>query len=221
MRNNSLEIISHSLIPFLVLIPFLSLQAQFSGGNGRGDAIAGTPTSVTLPVVWKSFLAYKQNSAVLLSWSTATEQNTKDFEVFHSIDASQWNLLGSRLAAGNSNVMRDYSFTHAAPLKNNVYNYYRIKQNDLDGKYSYSKIVSIIYNEPGQDVLIYPNPVGDVVNIYLAETQEVKLFSISGSLVWQGEMLAGNNKLSLNQLPGGVYFLQTIHGSKRLIIQRN
>lgn len=207
----------------LTLLFFFPINtfAQFSGGEGRGDFSVGTSTPVSLPVAWVSFTAEKFQDKVNLYWSTATEQNTKDFEVFHSIDASQWTLLGSRLSAGNSNVIRDYSFTHAAPLKNNVYNYYRIKQNDLDGKYSYSKIVSIIYNEPGQDVLIYPNPVVDVVNIYLAESQQLKLFTISGTMVWQGNMTAGNNKLWLNHLPSGIYFLQTQHGSRRITVQRN
>lgn len=206
-----------------ILVLFLpsNIFAQYGGGEGRGDASAGTSTPVTLPVTWLSFTAEKLQDRVNLAWSTATEQNTKDFEVFHSVDASQWTLLGSRLAAGNSNVAQNYSYVHFAPQKNNLYNYYRIKQNDLDEKYSYSKIVSIIYNEPGPGILIYPNPVSEVVNIYLAETQQVKLFAMSGALVWQGEMLAGNNKLSLNQLPDGFYFLQTTHGSKRLFIQRN
>lgn len=206
-----------------ILLLFLPSNtfAQYSGGEGRGDFSAGTSTPVTLPVTWLSFTAEKLQDRVNLTWSTATEQNTKDFEVFHSVDASHWTSLGHRSAAGNSITTRNYSFVHSAPQKNNVYNYYRIKQNDFDGKYSYSKIASIIYNEPGPGILIYPNPVSEVVNIYLAETQQVKLFAMSGALVWQGEMLAGNNKLSLSQLPDGVYFLQTIHGSKRLIIQRN
>lgn len=180
-------------------------------------AIGDVATS--LPVTWLTISATKQPTAVELNWATATEQNTKDFEVQYSTNTLEWSALGTIMAAGNSAAARNYTFIHHSPLKGNYYNYYRILQRDLDGKFSYSKIVSIIYNEPGADIVIYPNPVKDVINIYLAESQQIKLVNMSGVSVWKGQLTAGRNQLPVTHLPKGIYLLLTNYGTKRIIIQ--
>jgi hypothetical protein len=193
-------------------------------GTLTNFALSGTTSNwvsagVTLPVTWQSFTAWKHPNSVELNWSTASEQNTKDFEVQYSTNTQDWSVLGSVTAAGNSSTTKDYNFTHNSPLKGSIYNYYRIKQNDLDGKFSYSKIVSIIYDEPGNDVMLYPNPVRDVITIFLAESQQLRLLNMAGATVWHGNMAAGRNQLSVSHLPKGVYVLQTIKGPQQIIIQ--
>ena len=175
--------------------------------------------SVALPVTWQSFTAEKQGTASLLKWSIASEQNTKDFEVQHSMNTLSWSPLGKVAAAGNSTTTRQYSFTHAVPIKGNVYNYYRIMQIDLDGKFSYSKIASLIYDEPGPDVFLYPNPAVGTVTIYLAESQEVKLVNVAGTTVWKGTLSAGRNQIPLAQLAKGIYCVVTGTVKKQLLIQ--
>ncbi len=172
-----------------------------------------------LPVTWQSFTAEKQGTASLLKWSTASEQNTKDFEVQHSTNTLSWTPLGTLAAAGNSTTTRQYSFTHATPFKGNVYNYYRILQRDLDGKFSYSKIASLIYDEPGPDVFVYPNPATEAVTVYLAESQDVRLINVAGATVWKGTFSAGRNQIPLTHLAKGVYWIVTGSVKKQLLIQ--
>jgi hypothetical protein len=174
---------------------------------------------VPMPVTWQSFTAEKQGKASLLKWSTASEQNTKDFEVQHSTNTLSWTPLGTIPAAGNSTTTRQYSFTHATPFKGGVYNYYRILQRDLDGEFSYSKIASLIYDEPGSDVFVYPNPATGTVTIYLAESQEVRLINLAGATVWKGTLAAGRNQLPLTHLAKGIYWVLTETGKKQLLVQ--
>ena len=175
-------------------------------------------SSRTLPLTWQSFTATKQTAGVQLKWSTASEQNTKDFEIKYSTNTQDWSSLTTVAAAGNSSTLRKYSFFHNSPIKGNIYNYYRILQTDLDGKFSYSKIVSIICNESGSDVMIYPNPVRDIITIFLAEPQQVRLLNMAGTIVWKGRLAAGRNQLSVVHFPKGVYMLQTNIGAQRIII---
>jgi hypothetical protein len=172
-----------------------------------------------MPVTWQSFTAEKQETASLLKWSTASEQNTKDFEVQHSTNTLSWTPLGSVMAAGNSTTTRQYSFTHATPFKGNVYNYYRILQRDLDGKSSYSKIASLIYDESGPDVFVYPNPATETVTVYLAESQDVRLINVAGATVWKGTLSAGRNQIPITNLAKGVYWVVTGSFKKQLLIQ--
>ncbi|MFM7453142.1 MAG: LamG domain-containing protein, partial [Cyanobium sp.] len=123
-------------------------------GTLSGFALTGSTSNwvsagFTLPVTWHSFNAEKLSNKVLLDWVTSSELNTKDFEVLHSTNAVSWSKIGTVVAAGNSNQQRSYSFTHLSPLKNSIYNYYRIKQNDLDEQNSFSKIISIFTTNRG------------------------------------------------------------------------
>jgi hypothetical protein len=188
------------------------------GGTNGGYPFLITNGS-TLPVTWQSFKAEKQGAASLLKWSTASEQNTKDFEVQHSTNTLSWTPLGTVAAAGNSTTTRQYSFTHATPFKGNVYNYYRILQRDLDGQFSYSKIASLIYDEPGADVIVYPNPAIGWVTIYLAEAKQVKLVNAVGATVWTGSLTAGRNQLDVSRLAKGSYWVVTQNFKKQILIQ--
>ncbi|NBX12031.1 MAG: T9SS C-terminal target domain-containing protein [Chitinophagaceae bacterium] len=189
------------------------------GSNAAFTCTYNINASGVLPLTWNFINAEKQNGQVLLNWSTASEQNTKDFEVQYSTNTTNWDLLGTIQAAGNSNSTRNYSFTHQTPLKNNTYNYYRILQRDIDGKFSYSKIVSIIFNEPGPDMSVYPNPVSDVLTVYLSESKLVRLSNAAGAIVWQSNLPAGRNQISVSQYSKGVYVLTAGVQSYRVLIQ--
>jgi hypothetical protein len=191
----------------------------FTGYKGDFSPFAIMDDGTALPVTWQSFTAEKQGTASFLKWSTASEQNTKDFEVQHSTNTLSWTPLGLVMAAGNSTTARQYSFTHATPFKGNVYNYYRILQRDLDGKLSYSKIASLIYDEPGPDVFVYPNPATGAVTVYLAESQDVRLINVVGATVWKGTLSAGRNQIPLTHLAKGVYWVVTGSVKKQLLIQ--
>jgi hypothetical protein len=189
-----------------------------TGYTGTFSPFAIGSSNSSLPVTWLSFTAEKQGAGALLKWSTASEQNTKDFEVQHSANTLSWTPLGTVAAAGNSTSVRQYSFTHSTPFKGGLYNYYRILQRDLDGTFSYSKIASLIYDEPGADVIVYPNPANEFVTIYLAESKEVKLINVTGATVWRGTLAAGRNNIPLTHLAKGVYWVVTENYKKQLLI---
>ncbi len=114
-----------------------------------------------LPVTFSNFDVKLQESGVLVSWSTASEQNNDHFEVERSGEAKTFSSLGVVKGNGNSNAISKYQFTDNAPLPG--MNYYRIRQVDLDGSVSYSTMRAI-ENRNAVSVL-YPNPGKDEVNI--------------------------------------------------------
>ena len=106
------------------------------------------------------------------------------------------------------------------PLKkNNNYNYYRILQRDIDDKSSYSKIVSVIFNEPGDDIMVYPNPADDILTVFLAEEQEVAIINSAGSTVWQSKLPAGKSQVAIHRFSAGVYLLRTSTQTRRFVIK--
>jgi len=196
-----------------------STSFTFTGYTGTFSPFSIGDANTNLPVSWLSFTATKQFNTVQLNWATASETNTRDFVVEYSNNAQQWTALTTVPAAGNSTTTRNYSYVHQNPLKGNNYNYYRILQRDIDDKFSYSKIVSIIFNEPGADLQVYPNPVQDQLTIFLAESQLVRLVNAAGATVWKGQLPAGRNTMPVHTYSTGVYVLTAGMQSQRVLIQ--
>jgi len=198
---------------------YTSTSLTYTGYTGTFSPFAIGDANTNLPVSWLSFTATKQFNTVQLNWATASETNTRDFVVEYSNNAQQWTSLSTIPAAGNSTTTRNYSYVHQNPLKGNNYNYYRILQRDIDDKFSYSKIVSIIFNEPGADLQVYPNPVQDQLTIFLAETQLVRLVNAAGATVWKGQLPAGRNTIPVKTYSKGIYVLTAGMQSQRVLIQ--
>lgn len=111
---------------------------NLSASNTPSGFLPYSPSA--LPVTFIAFTATRQGGDVLVQWSTATEENADRFDVEVSNDGRNWSPLGSVPAAGNSFDLRQYSFTarsQGGTLQ------FRVKQVDLDGKYTYTAIRTV------------------------------------------------------------------------------
>ena len=106
---------------------------------------------------------------VELYWSTVSEMNNDYFMIEKSINGIDFEEIGSINGHGNSNKRIDYKFIDYEP--NNGVSYYRLKQIDYNGEYSYSKILSVNYNNFMFN--IYPNPINKGEDLFI-EFQETK-----------------------------------------------
>jgi Secretion system C-terminal sorting domain len=212
-------------------------ESAGDGGFRGGNSVSGASTITTngniawtsagqieithpisLPVTWLSFTATKQSSSVLLSWSTATEQNTKDYKVQHSINGVNWNDIGIVPAAGNSNTVQQYNFVDQNPASG--LNYYRLLQLDLDGKINYSKVVSFNFSDAEHMLKIYPNPVvNGTVTVSLKQSSIVGVYNSIGIKLMQKEFTAGEHLFKLSQLSKGTYYMKVKDEAVLFVIQ--
>ena len=141
------------------------LGGGFTILNGTtGAYFVGTFTDSDnpLPVELISFTAHSNGSAVTLNWQTATEVNNYGFEVQKSEISNQnsiWEKVGFVNGSGNSNSIKEYSFTETN-IGSGKY-YYRLKKIDKDGGFIYSNAVEVnITALPTEYTLYqnYPNP---------------------------------------------------------------
>jgi hypothetical protein len=173
--------------------------------------------SATLPVTWASADAVLVNGKTELRWTTASEQHTKDFIVQHSTDGQRWKDVGVVAAAGHSVTTRSYTFVHPQPSIG--LNYYRLKQRDLDGRYTYSKTMKLEWKIA--EGKIYPNPLtGAQATILLPKEEIVSIFSTSGVKVWEKKLTAGSHSVSFTGIVAGVYIVHMgSSGKHTLLIQ--
>ncbi|MGN6437262.1 MAG: reprolysin-like metallopeptidase [Agriterribacter sp.] len=120
--------------------------------------------SSTLPVSLLTFEAtLKDKNDVRLTWNTAQEINNEGFDIEISQDGQQFSKLAFIKGAGNSSSIQQYQYL-VRGLANGTY-FFRLKQVDIDGKFTYSKVLQVVINGILQSSLIYPNPTTNTIRI--------------------------------------------------------
>jgi hypothetical protein len=106
-----------------------------------GTSSIFSPFAEVLPVKFLGFSAVMKNKDVLVQWSTTEEVNASVFELERSYDASNWSTIAYVAATGNSSATTNYSYTDKNITSGTVY--YRVKQVDMDGKFTLTPIRSV------------------------------------------------------------------------------
>jgi hypothetical protein len=125
-------------------------------------------TASPMPIELLWFSANLIGSHVDLSWATASEKDNDFFTIERSTDGITFEPILITDGAGNSVELLRYVETDFSPLTG--ISYYRLKQTDFDGAFSYSNVVPVEISASGEPGLhIFPNPVmpGESVNVEL------------------------------------------------------
>lgn len=179
-----------------------------------GDSSDSPPV---LPVELISFEANYSNSSIVLNWSTASEINNQGFEVQRAMDNLNFKTIGFVNGNGNSNTIKNYSFTDKDINITGTY-YYRLKQIDFDGKYEYSGIQTVKLEENKILFSAFPNPInGDnklnykIVSGNKFNSGIVNLYTTNGMLIYSMPINFHNsysNQINLNGIKSGMYILE-------------
>ncbi|GJM32505.1 MAG: hypothetical protein DHS20C18_15060 [Saprospiraceae bacterium] len=121
--------------------------------------------SAPLPVELLDFKAIVNNrKEVDLFWTTATEINNDYFTIERSKEGIRFEAISEVDGAGNTDQSISYQSTDKNPFAG--INYYRLKQTDFDGTFSYSEIRVVNIEQDRQTHFsIYPNPMNTILNI--------------------------------------------------------
>ena len=193
-----------------------ALDNSPAGNHGAitNFALAGTTsnfsthnlTIVPLPVILSSFTATRVNTEVLLQWKTEQEENTRDFTIERSTDDKTFSAIGIVAAAGNSTSSRTYSFMDVKPGPFN--NYYRLRQSDIDGRFTYTAIRVVGF--PSPDRLIWYAIGHQAVEVTLQQgnNEPYSLSDAAGRTLRVGQL--SNGKTDISGLPPGLYFVRVL-----------
>ena len=169
----------------------------------------------TFPFQFTALKARKNGEKVNLDWGTVTEQNSSHFTVQRSANGTAFGTeIGRVQAAGNSNAQLNYRADDIAPLRG--WNYYRIKQVDLDGKFTYSNIAAVNFAKDNSMMVLYPNPTKDVLNIeYTSERAgklELQVIDSKGAVMIKQNMSVSTGRnletINVSMLSQGMYILR-------------
>ena len=178
---------------------------------------------IPTPVELNSFTALLNGNSVFLKWNTASEINNLGFHVQRSSDKSNYYTVGFIKGNGSSNNPHSYSFVDKSISGSNAI-YYRLKQVDCNGKFTYSNVVEVNFNTRIEYALNqnYPNPFNPVTSIQYSVKQtgfvKIELYDMLGRRVEtlvNEEKQPGNYSFVFNAsaLASSVYFYKLESGS--------
>ncbi|HYG19610.1 MAG TPA: T9SS type A sorting domain-containing protein, partial [Ohtaekwangia sp.] len=196
--------------------------------------LGSTEVANPLPVVFSSFTGSTVGRTNHLFWETASEIDNHYFILERSANGETFEAIGHVDAKGSPGRGVSYHYIDELPFTGR--NYYRVKQVDLDGQFEYyDKVVMLTVENmvPSDlDFSMYPNPTSkNSVTLHVAkgnnEPVHVKVFDLSGSVVSETDLQAGDNFSAFEFVFGkaisqGIYMVEVSQGYmrkvKRLVI---
>ncbi len=191
-------------------------------------AMGREQSSSSLPITLVDFSArLNVLKRVDVRWTTAAEINNDFFTVERSHNGINFEQLAVVFGAGNSSKTTNYHTVDHNPLIG--ISYYRLKQTDYDGTFTYSPIVTINNNNSfsPMSVNVFPNPVSVGGNISVSGTgslnrTKVQVYdNISGRLVYEAQLDEENYSIPIdrNYFSAGMYLIK-ITDDTRLHIRK-
>ena len=172
----------------------------------------------TLPIELRSFTLEQRLYEIELSWSTVWELNNNFFTLERSVDGDEFEAMVDILGAGTTGQQQNYSYTDYQPISGR--SYYRLKQTDFDGQFSYSQVLSANFQPKQAYLRIYPNPSSqsllniDAWGFPKDRVVPILIINLAGKVVYRNEQLIdtrGFGRHSINvSLPAGVYTLRSL-----------
>ncbi len=200
-----------------------SMRAFF---NGTVDSIVVSRTAlsdyivmelfarcdIVLPFKLNSFSGKQSGTGILLEWKSSIESGFDYYEIERSPNGTSWEKIGEKEATNNSGYTNSYQFTDGHPEDGK--NYYRLKSDEKDGSFTYSKVIAVYFRnqESSLSPHVYPNPF--VAEIKIREVRGgdpvslIRIYNYNSQLVKEIHKLTRNITISTGDLLPGTYLMR-------------
>ena len=171
-----------------------------------------------LPVSWLYFTGQLNGAAAELAWATSYEQDNTHFDVERSTDGAIFKTIGRVLASAQVQNTKEYRFVDNSFAQGTLY--YRLKQADKNGSYSYSPVVKINQPDAGK-ISMLKGSFSDVLQINIPQTiaAPVHLFvyDSNGRLVIRQQLLTGISRINTETLMTKGVYMVTVRNEKGIL----
>lgn len=179
---------------------------------------------ITLPIELITFSGKAAGNVVELEWLTASEENNDYFTVERSSNGFDFTAIGNIKGAGTSKIIQRYSTADKGYLPKVTY--YRLKQTDYDGQFTYSDVIYVDTRSMVRDIALYPNPASNVVNVTNSDDSPltVRFVDNRGTLVSTKVVNEPDARLDVSGMEEGIYTVEVRNASRKevhkLVISR-
>ena len=153
-----------------------------------------------LPIELSYFTVTQDGGNILFVWETATETNNDYFTIEQSFDGVSFHEVARIAGAGTSSTSNYYEYSMLATFSGLMY--FRLKQTDYNGDYSYSD-VQTIFVDNGEYIRLYPTIATDFITIE-GDYESVKFSNEQGKIHHPTRM--HGNSYPITALPQGMHY---------------
>lgn len=178
-----------------------------------------TKQSITVPLLWGDFFVQANNGLPSLYWTTLQEANTTYFDIERSSDGVTFVSVNRVPASGNTSAPSAYHFFDKDSLPLSLY-YYRLKEIDIDGHYTYSKICSCKVSQLKEQFKMLNNVVTDKLGVMINVKTNVFISDMNGKMLSSFLLTPGLHQIDLSTLSAGVYNIAFSSGNGKTGIKR-
>jgi hypothetical protein len=174
------------------------------------------PFALSIDLVSFTSQCFCQSSA--FQWETASEKNNDYFSIERSIDGINWKNIARVEGSGNSSSEEYYLYLYKGPQSD--LSYYKLKQTDNNGQFTYSDIISQ-ENCLRKKIELYisPNPVKEVIYIKYKGNKKkvlsVSIHNLFGEIIYYSASY--QSSINLKNKENGIYFVELNLGSRKII----
>jgi hypothetical protein len=180
--------------------------------------IASINPITPLPIALLSFSGERTGRSNTLKWTTASETNNDYFSLERSHDAVNYEVFTTVNGSGSTVSISNYQAVDEDPFS--AITYYRLKQTDYDGHFSYSQTISLSTMQESLQIINAYNE-NNTLELTLGGTikgtVQVDIYNAEGRLVFTARSAAkeGNGKmmLSSSELSKGLYIIRATDGN--------
>ena len=185
--------------------------------SGPGCLPASLPEcSMVMPVELLNFTASVCNKIICLTWNTLTERNN-DFFTVQKMEGDVFvdlQKIASNAVGGNSKKILTYRSNDQKPAGG--VNYYRLKQTDLDGTFSYSRIIAVDFPENHSSISVFPNPNNGTFSIIAQANAQINILNYKGEIHNTGSLRPGD-RYEVSGLQPGIYLCVVVSGTEKTV----
>jgi hypothetical protein len=172
---------------------------------------------VVMPVELAYFEAKANQKAIVLNWKTESETNNAAFNIEQSTNGKDFQSIGQVKGNGTTNAAHTYTFTHEAPSVNT--HYYRLKQVDVNGAFTYSPVRAVSFGKA--KLVVKTTLVHDTLDLETDDNvpTSISIFNTSGQqvLTHKGQ---GVQRINVGSLPVGAYIIRTATGAEGRFVKQ-
>lgn len=142
---------------------------------------------------------------IRLKWETRSETDNDFFSIERGENKNTFTEIAKVKSQGNGNSPLQYEYLDSPPFTGNWF--YRIKQVDIDGKYTYFPIVQGIYQVESELNSPYPNPTNGILNLPIENSYYLAIYNSKGVKVFYKTNFR-EKIIDLKNYSKGIYTLQ-------------
>lgn len=177
--------------------------------NGFSGFYITSALATPLPLSDLQFTATRVGSHAKIEWKGMTADEVSSYTLSRSVDGIKFNAIYTT----GADQRAEYDYVDMNP--NTGRNYYRLTMTDHDGRRVYSQVISVVFAQAENQVMVMPNPASNEIMVRAIGFESCEIFDMRGTPVLQ----SSDAKMNIQSLVPGIYHIRVMAAGEQSVIK--